>query len=52
VGTGFSYASTSAYASNLEQAGAEVTYAMQRFIEIFPEYAAGNGVDTYLAGES
>lgn len=52
VGTGFSYASTSAYAKSLPQAADEVRYFMERFVEVYPEYAAGNGVDVYIAGES
>lgn len=52
VGTGFSYVSTSAYVHTLEQAADEVLYFLQRFVEVYPEYKTGNGVDTYLAGES
>ncbi|CEH14877.1 kex1 protein [Ceraceosorus bombacis] len=52
VGTGFSYASTSAYAKSLPQAADEVRYFIERFVEVYPEYAAGNGVDVYIAGES
>jgi carboxypeptidase D len=52
VGTGFSYVSTSAYTKTLDQAAEEVVYFLQRFIEVYPEYKAGNGVETYIAGES
>lgn len=52
VGTGFSYASTSGYAHTLDQAAKEVLYFLQRFIEVYPEYKRGNGIDVYLSGES
>jgi carboxypeptidase D len=52
VGTGFSYVSTSAYTKTLEQAADEVLYFLQQFVEVYPEYKQGNGVDTYIAGES
>ncbi|UZJ57061.1 hypothetical protein CBS101457_006381 [Exobasidium rhododendri] len=52
VGTGFSYVSTSGYTKTLEQAADEVLYFLQKFIEVYPEYKSGNGIDTYLAGES
>jgi len=52
VGTGFSYVSTSAYTKTLEQAANEVVYFLQKFVEVYPEYKRGNGIDTYIAGES
>lgn len=52
VGTGFSFVSTSGYATSLEQAADEVVYFLQQFVEVYPEYKRGNGVDTYIAGES
>lgn len=52
VGTGFSYAPTNAYVRSLSQAADEVKYFLERFVDIFPEYRKGNGIDTWLAGES
>lgn len=52
VGTGFSYVSSSAYTKTLDAAANEVLFFLQRFVEVYPEYKRGNGVETYLAGES
>lgn len=52
VGTGFSYAPLSGYVSSLTQAANEVRYFLERFVEVFPEYKNGHGIDTWLAGES
>lgn len=52
VGTGFSYVSTSGYTTSLQRAADEVLYFLKRFIEVYPEYRRGEGVDVYVAGES
>lgn len=52
VGTGFSYAPTNAYVTSLSQAADEVRFFLGKFTEVFPEYRKGNGVDTWLVGES
>jgi len=52
VGTGFSYVNTNAYVKSVPQAADEVLYFLKRFVEVFPEFARGNGADVYLAGES
>ena len=52
VGTGFSYVNSNGYTRTLEQAADELVYFLDRLIEVYPEYARGNGVDAYIAGES
>ncbi|WFD35926.1 carboxypeptidase D [Malassezia cuniculi] len=60
VGTGFSYVSNNAFAKSVAQAAEEVAFFLQRFVEVFPEYArsvhsvhgTGTGVEVYIAGES
>ena len=60
VGTGFSYVTNNAFASSLSQAAKEVAFFLERFVEVFPEYArsvhdvhgTSTGYHTYIAGES
>ncbi|PKI84446.1 carboxypeptidase D [Malassezia vespertilionis] len=60
VGTGYSFVENDAYASSFEQVTKEFVFAMEQFVEIYPEYAyarhgehgPGGAVDVYLAGES
>ncbi|KAE8219057.1 hypothetical protein CF319_g7177 [Tilletia indica] len=52
VGTGFSYTDSNGYVTSLSQGAQEVVFFLQQLVKIFPEYAHGNGVTAYLAGES
>ncbi|KAL9941016.1 hypothetical protein V8E36_000504 [Tilletia maclaganii] len=52
VGTGFSYTDSNGYVTSLAQAADEVVYFLKQLVQIFPEYAHGNGYAAYLAGES
>lgn len=52
AGTGFSYVPEGGYVSSLTQAAGEVRYFLQQFVNTFPEYQSGRGVEFWIAGES